>query len=106
MAQFIDPFPGLTPGKKLDERELTRALRQGLAAEEEAVHLYEAIVDATDNKTVKEVMQSVADEERVHVGEIQRLLEILVKDERKLLDEGAAEVNDKTAAWVRSIIKK
>lgn len=93
MAQFINPFPGQTPDRPLSKRELTRAIRQGLAAEQEATHLYEAIADATDNKLVKKVMQEVADEERIHVGEFQRLLEVLISDEKKLLNEGVAEVN-------------
>jgi len=100
MAQFINPFPGLTPDKKLDERELARAVRQALAAEEEAVHFYEAVADATDNELVKEVMQEVADEEKVHVGEFQRVLEIMEKDEKKFMEEGFAEVDDKVAGWV------
>ncbi len=33
MAQFINPFVGMTPRRKMSQRELTRALRQSLAAE-------------------------------------------------------------------------
>lgn len=94
MAEFINPFSGVTPGRKLTDRELTRAIRMTLSAEEEAVHLYEAIADATDNKLAKEVLQDIANEERVHAGEFQRLLNILLPDEEKFLAEGAAEVNE------------
>lgn len=100
MAQFIDPFPGLTPDKKLSKRELARAIRQALAAEQEAVHLYEAIADATDDELTKKTMQEVADEEKVHAGEFQRLLEVLLKDEKDFMEEGAEEVEDKIASWV------
>jgi rubrerythrin len=65
-----------------------------LSAEEEAVHFYEALVDATDNRLAKEVLQDIANEERVHVGEFQRLLNILLPDEEKLLAKGAAEVDE------------
>ena len=75
-------------------RELTRAIRLTLAAEQEAVHLYEALADATDNKLAVEVLQDIADEERVHAGEFQRLLNILLPDEEKLLAEGAEEVDE------------
>lgn len=95
MAQFIDPFPGLAPGRKLSPRELSRAVRQALAAEEEAVHFYEAVADATTDKKAKVVLQEVADEEKVHVGEFQALLELLAPDEKKFMDEGAGEVSDK-----------
>jgi rubrerythrin len=94
MPEFIDPFKGVIPDRELTDRELTRALRQSLAAEEEAIHLYEALADATSNKLAKEVLQDIADEEKVHAGEFQRLLSILLPDEDKWLAEGATEVDD------------
>jgi rubrerythrin len=97
MAQFIDPFPGMTPDRRISKPELARALRQALAAEEEAIHLYEAIADATNNERVSKVLRNVADEERVHVGELQQLLEEILPDEKKLIEEGKEEVKK---AWV------
>ena len=94
MADFTNPFIGVVPGRKLTKRELTRAVRLSLSAEQEAVHIYEAIADATDDPLAKEGMQDVADEERVHAGEFQRLLSILVADEDELIGKGAAEVNE------------
>ncbi len=94
MAEFINPFSGVIPDRKLTERELTRAIRMALAAEEEAVHLYEALADATDNDLARAVLQDIANEERVHAGEFQRLLNLLLRDEQKLLAEGAAEVDE------------
>jgi uncharacterized protein len=91
MPEFVNPFSGVV-NKKINERELTRALRLALASEQEAVHLYESIADATDNPLAKQVLQDIADEERVHVGEFQELLSNLVEDEDQLLDEGANEV--------------
>ncbi|MDG5814911.1 ferritin family protein [Chitinispirillales bacterium ANBcel5] len=94
MAEFVNPFSGVVPGKKISERELSRAIRLSLAAEEEAIHLYEALADATDNKLAKAVLQDVANEERVHAGEFQKLLELLLPDEKKLMQEGAEEVEE------------
>jgi len=94
VAEFINPFTGVVPGRKLTLRELCRALRMTLAAEEEAVHLYEAIADVAGNELAKAVLQDIADEERVHAGEFQRVLSILLPDEDKLLGEGASEVNE------------
>ena len=93
-AQFINPGVCLSPDKKVDERELTRLLRMGLAAEEEATHLYEFIADATDNELVKKVCQDIAKEERDHKGEFQKLLNILLPDEEDLLEEGSKEVEE------------
>lgn len=92
MAEFVNPFTGLVPDRKLNDRELTRAIRMALAAEEEAIHMYEAMADASDNALAKKVLQDVADEERVHAGEFQQLLRILLPEESRLLEQGSEEV--------------
>ncbi|MBP8954647.1 MAG: demethoxyubiquinone hydroxylase family protein [Armatimonadetes bacterium] len=94
MPDFPDPFSGKTPDRLLTLRELTRALRLNLAAEQEAVSLYEAHADATDHPLAKRVLQDIANEEREHAGEFQRLLSILLADEQMYLDNGAAEVEE------------
>lgn len=94
VPEFTNPFVGSLPGKKLSHRELCRALRLSLAAEEEAVHLYESLADATDNELAKAVLQDVADEERVHKGEFQKLMEILLPDEAQMMAQGAQEVDE------------
>ena len=97
MPQFPDPFVGNLPDRKLQAGELIRAIRIDIAGEFEAIHLYQAHAEATDNALVKAVLLDIADEERVHVGELDRLLTILLADEVELLAQGAAEV-DATAA--------
>jgi rubrerythrin len=94
MPEFVHPFTGMTPDRKMTLAELIRALRLNLAAEEEAVHLYMAHADATDNELAAAVLRDIADEERVHAGEFQRLLNILAPEEEKFLEEGAAEVDE------------
>jgi len=84
----------MVPDRKMSDRELARAIRLSIAAEEEAVHLYEALADATTNPLAKEVLQDIADEEKVHAGEFQRLLNILLPDEEDFLAEGSEEVNE------------
>ena len=91
-AEFINPFPGMEPEEKFGNRELSRSLRVAIAAEHEAVHLYEAIADATSNAKAKEVLQDIANEEKVHIGELQELLEGIRKDEGEFLAEGREEV--------------
>ena len=93
MPEFLNPFTGLTPVRKLTDSELARAVRENMAAELEAIHLYQAHADATDNALAKKVLLDIADEERVHVGEFQHLLALLLPDEVKFLAEGAAEVD-------------
>lgn len=97
MPEFVNPFSGTVPDRKLTLSELIRAIRLNLAAEHEAVHLYMAHADATDHPLAKEVLIDIANEERVHAGEFQRLLEILTGDEQKWLAEGKAEVDEMAA---------
>jgi rubrerythrin len=94
MPEFVNPFSGKIPMQKLSDRELARGLRLSLCAEEEAVHLYEALADATDNQLAKAVLQDIANEEKVHKGEFQRLIELLYKDETNYMNEGALEVDE------------
>jgi rubrerythrin len=93
MPEFVNPFTGLVPGRKMTDSELLRALRLDLSAEEEAVHLYLAHADATDNELARKVLMDIADEERVHKGEFQRLIKMLEPNEEALLAQGAEEVN-------------
>ena len=78
----------------LDERALTRAIRDAIIAEEDAIKQYETVVDSTDNETAKKILQSIANEERVHIGELIELLSMLFDDEDKFLEEGRDEVKE------------
>jgi rubrerythrin len=98
MPQFPDPFSGRIPDRRLTKEELVRAIRLDLVAEEEAVHLYLAHADATDDLLAAKVLRDIADEERVHVGEFARLLSILTGDEDKWLAKGAEEVDEMQAS--------
>ena len=78
----------------LTDRELVRALRDAIIAEEGAINQYETIVDSTSNEEAKIVLQAIADEEKVHVGELQELLKNLLPDEEDHLEEDADEVKE------------
>ncbi|WML67670.1 MAG: hypothetical protein METHP_01216 [Methanoregula sp. SKADARSKE-2] len=93
MPEFVNPFSGKIPDRKLTDSELVRALRLDLAAEEEATHTYMAHAEATDNPLAKAVLIDIANEERIHVGEFARLIQILTGDEDNFLGKGTAEVD-------------
>jgi uncharacterized protein len=97
MPEFLNPFSGKVPDRKLTNDELIRAIRLDLAAEHEAVHLYMAHAEASDNPLAKKVLMDIANEERVHAGEFARLISILAGDEDALLAQGAQEVNEMVA---------
>lgn len=94
MPEFVNPFSGKVPDRMLTLGELVRAIRLNIAAEHEAAHLYAAHAEATDHLLAKKVLLDIADEERVHVGEFMRLLNVLTEgEEDKLLAEGFEEVD-------------
>jgi rubrerythrin len=97
MPDFLNPFSGNVPDRKLTNEELIRALRLNIAAEYEAIFLYMAHADATDHPLAKKVLVDVANEEREHVGEFQRLIEILADDEDQFVSAGREEVNEMAA---------
>lgn len=96
MAQFINPFPGMIPDEKMNNDELIRALRQDLAAEEEATHLYTAHAEATNNSVARKILLDIGDEEKVHAGEFLRLIEMFSGNEGEFVLQGAKEVDEKT----------
>jgi len=97
MPEFVNPFSGKVPDRKLSHEELIRAIRLNLAAEHEAVHLYMAHAEATDHPLAQKVLIDIANEERVHAGEFERLLQLLTGDEDRWLAEGRQEVDEMAA---------
>lgn len=93
---FTSISPVLEPGNPLDERELVRAIRLALSAEEDAASFYELVADSTKDKIVKDIFTDIANEEKTHKGELQKLLLMLDKKEAESLEEGAKEVEEKT----------
>jgi rubrerythrin len=94
MPEFGSPFSGLAKDRKLTKAELVRAIRFLVAAEYEAVQMYMQLAESIDNKLAAEVLEDIADEERVHAGEFLRLLKELAPDEEKFYAEGAKEVEE------------
>jgi len=94
MPDFGNPFSGLKHDRKLTHEELVRAIRFMVAAEYEAIQLYEQLADSTDNTLAQNVLRDIADEEKVHAGEFLRLLKELQPNEAGFYDAGAAEVEE------------
>ncbi|QOY61304.1 demethoxyubiquinone hydroxylase family protein [Thermophilibacter immobilis] len=96
MPAFANPFQG-NVDRKLNEDELIQAVRLDLAGELEAIYLYDAHVQATDNVAAKAVLSDIRDEERAHVGELLTLLKTLDPKEVEHLASGEGEVQEMLA---------
>jgi rubrerythrin len=94
MPEFAHPFSVLKNDRLLTHEELVRAIRLMVAAEYEAIQLYQQLAESTDNLLAQKVLQDIADEEKVHAGEFLRLLHELDPNEMGFYDEGAREVEE------------
>jgi len=97
MPEFSSPFTVLKNDKKLNHEELVRAIRFMIAAEYEAVQMYQQTAESTDNELAREVLLDIANEEKEHAGEFLRLLRELEPDEEKFYKEGYEEVEEMIA---------
>lgn len=102
MPGFANPFAANVPQKKMTNEELIRAIRMDLCAEEEATSLYMAHAEATDNPLARKVFIDIANEERVHVGEFNELINILTQgEENAWIENGVEEVREMAAEVAR-----
>ena len=97
MPEFCNPFTVMKGGRELTREELVRAIRFMVAAEYEAIQLYQQTAESTDNELAKEVLIDIANEEKEHAGEFLRLLRELDADEEKFYKEGYEEVEEMIA---------
>ncbi len=97
MPEFCNPFAVLKNDRKLTHEELVRAIRFMVAAEYEAIQLYQQTAESTDNTLAKKVLIDIADEEKEHAGEFLRLLRELEPEEEKFYREGYEEVEEMIA---------
>lgn len=100
MPELTKPFQ-LVPDRKLSKVELIVAVRQALIAEHDAVAQYTLQAEATDDELVRVVLLDIADEERVHAGELMTLLEYLTENEKSFLQKGEDEVTEKANELVK-----
>ena len=87
----------LKNGRTVTHEELVRAIRFMIAAEYEAVQLYQQLAESTDNRLAQEVLIDIANEEKEHAGEFLRLLRELEPEEEKFYKDGAEEVEEMIA---------
>jgi len=96
MPNFANPFQG-NVNKQMSPDELIRAIRLDIAGEQEAIFLYEAHADAAVDPRAQKVLRDIAHEEKVHVHELQALLNILDPEEKGAAREGDKETTDNLA---------
>ena len=80
-----------SPNRKLSPVEILRAIKFSIAAEYEAIQLYQQIMENTNNKNVIKAFAEITEDEKKHVGGLNKLLEILSPEDDKIYQAGAEE---------------
>lgn len=93
-VDFGNPFEGMNSDRKLTKDELIRGIRFSISAEYEAIQLYNQLADSIDDPLSIKILNDIADEEKVHVGELLKLLYKLDPIEKKFYEKGYDEVDD------------
>lgn len=94
MPNMPDPFAANINGQKMTKYDLIQAIRTDIVGELEAIFLYDAHANASDDPVVKAVLADIRDEEREHCGELYALLNYLDPKEAEHLAEGEGEVKE------------
>lgn len=94
MPNMPDPFAANLSGKKLTKYDLVQAIRTDIIGELEAIFLYDAHAEASDDPVVKAVLSDIRDEERAHCGELLSLLKYLDPATAEHLASGEDEVKE------------
>ena len=76
-----------------DEVKVTDAgmLRQAIIAEYDATTLYEQMAASASDEKLKKLFLSVAQEEKVHIGEFEALLDTIDPEHKSSVEDGKAE---------------
>jgi len=60
--------------ERFDETDVLKAIRQDIIAEYDAINLYEAHLQATNDSELKEILEHIIEEEKEHAAELQAYL--------------------------------
>lgn len=77
--------------EKYDSKRLAIEIRAKINEENEAINSYLSLVPHITEPDISRIIQDIANEEKIHVGELQKILYNLDPDELKKEKEGRKE---------------
>lgn len=77
--------------EKYDKKRLAIAIRQKINEENEAINSYLSLVPHIVDNNIRSIIEDIANEEKVHVGELQQILYSIDPDELTKEKEGLRE---------------
>lgn len=81
----------ISQNEKFDKARLSIAIREKINEENEAINSYMSLVPHIVDTEIKGIIEDIANEEKVHVGELQEILYSLDPDELTKEKEGRKE---------------
>ena len=95
IKKYLSELMATIPDSKISsKRNDMKILRTAIIAEYDAVNLYEQMSETASNSDVKKLLLDVSNEEKVHIGEFEAVLEVLDSDYEANEDKGEKEVAD------------
>ena len=80
-----------------------KILRASIASELSAINLYQDLLSKANHGAVKAILMDIIDEEKVHVGEFEKILsEYIDPDQEELIHQGEEEAEDVVSERVPS----
>ena len=79
------------PDFKFDKERLLVALRERIREEYDAINKYLSMVPHIGDQKIVNIIKDIADEEKVHVGELEAILYELDPSEKEKVKEGMNE---------------
>lgn len=77
--------------EKYDKKRLAIAIRQKINEENEAINSYLSLVPHIVDNDIRSIIEDIANEEKVHVGELQQILYSIDQNELTKEKEGRKE---------------
>jgi rubrerythrin len=97
MSQFSNEIDDNVSVQKLSKAELVEAIRLDIAAEHDGIQRYLSQAVTVGQSLAKTVLLDIANGKRVHLGELERLLEIFTGKEYRTVEEGRTKVDEMAA---------
>lgn len=79
------------PDFKFDKERLLVALRERIREEYDAINKYLSMVPHVEEQWIVDIIKDIANEEKVHVGELEAILYKLSPEEKSKVKEGMEE---------------
>ena len=84
----------LLKGDSLSGDAVAQAIRLAIIGELDAINLYLQLAEVISDERIRGVLKEIAEEEKVHVGELLEVLKLVDEEQVKALARGREEVKE------------